>query len=115
MIVDVHCDDGTTQIARIVNDSDITYSVQFLEKNKHHLYDFVNTVEVITKEAISGFYDTDDLENTHLYTRVTNGYELVDDSEDLDYTASDIDSDESESDVSLIDENDCEDEDENEA
>ena len=120
MIVDVHCDDGTTQIARIVNDCDITYSVQFLEKNKYHLYDFVNTVEVITKEAISGFYDTDDLENTHLYTRVTNGYELVDDSEDLDYTASDIDSDESESDVSLIDEsesdvslideNDCEDE-----
>ena len=47
-----------TVIARIVNDSDITYSVQFLEKNKHHLYDFVNTVEVITKEAISGFYDT---------------------------------------------------------
>ena len=47
-----------------------------------------------------------------LYTRVTNGYELVDDSEDLDYTASDIESDESESDVSLIDENDCEDENE---
>jgi hypothetical protein len=41
-----------------------------------------------------------------------NGYELVDDSEDLDYTVSENETEESESDVSLIDENDCEDEDE---
>lgn len=32
MIVDVHCDDGTTQIARIVLESGDTYTVNFLEK-----------------------------------------------------------------------------------
>ncbi len=113
MIVDVHCDDGTTQLARIVHNCAITYSVQFLEKNKYHMYDFANTDEVISKESISGFYDTDDLESTLLYTKVMNGYELVDDSEDLDYTVSENETEESESDVSLIDENDCEEEDEN--
>ena len=108
MIIDVRCDDGTTQIARIVHDTDDMYSVQFLEKNKYHMYDFLNTVEVINKESVSGFYDTDDLEKTHLYAKVPNGYELSDDSEDEDYTASETESEESESDVSLVDE--CEDE-----
>lgn len=104
MIIDVQCDDGTTQIARIVHDTSDTYSVQFLEKNKYHMYDFLDTVEVINRESVSGFYDTDDLEKTHLYAKVLNGYELIDDSEDEDYTASDTDSDESESDVSLVNE-----------
>lgn len=108
MIIDVRCDDGTTQIARIVHDCEDTYSVQFLEKNKYHMYDFVNTVEVINKESISGFYDTKELENTQLYAKVTNGYELIDDSEDLDYTASDDESENSESDVSLDDESESE-------
>ena len=104
MIIDVQCDHGTTQIARIVHDTGDTYSVQFLEKNKYHMYDFLDTVEVIDRESVSGFYDTDDLEKTHLYAKVLNGYELIDDSEDEDYTASDTDSDQSESDVSLVNE-----------
>lgn len=108
MIIDVQCDDDTIQIARIVGETNDTYSVQFLEKNKYHMYDFLDTIEVINKESVSGFYDTDDLEKTHLYAKGPNGYELIDDSEDEDYTASDTESDESESDVSLVDE--CEDE-----
>jgi hypothetical protein len=110
MIIDVKCDDGTTQIARTVLETDMTYTVNFLEKNKYHLYDFVNINEVINKESVSGFYDTDDLEKTHLYTKNTNGYELIDDSEDEDYTYSENDS-ESESDISLVDEDEDEDED----
>jgi len=110
MIIDVKCDDGTTQIARIVLENDMTYTVNFLEKNKYHLYDFMNINEVINKEAVSGFYDTDDLEKTHLYAKNPNGYELVDDSEDEDYICSDSESEsESESDVSLIDEDEDED------
>ena len=110
MIIDVRCDDGTTQIARTVLETDMTYTVNFLERNKYHLYDFMNINEVINKEAVSGFYDTDDLEKTHLYTKNPNGYELVDDSEDEDYTYSESESEsESESDVSLIDEDDDED------
>jgi hypothetical protein len=112
MIIDVKCDDGTTQIARTVLETDVTYTVNFLERNKYHLYDFMNINEVINKEAVSGFYDTDDLEKTHLYAKNPNGYELVDDSEDEDYTCSDSESDsESESDVSLVDEDEVEDED----
>ena len=103
MIVDVSCDDGTTQIARIVHETGDTYSVQFLEKNKHHMFDFSNIVEVVHKETVSGFYDTADLEQTDLYAKGPNGYELIDDSEDEDYcTDSDSNSD-SES-VSLVDE-----------
>lgn len=110
MIIDVKCDDGTTQIARTVLETDVTYTVNFLERNKYHLYDFMNINEVINKEAVSGFYDTDDLEKTHLYAKNPNGYELVDDSEDEDYTYSDIENDsESESDVSLVDEDEDED------
>jgi hypothetical protein len=104
MIIDVQCDDETIQIARIVSETSDTYSVQFLEKNEHRMYDFLDTVEVINKESVSGFYDTDDLEKTHLYAKGPNGYELIDDSEDEDYTASDTESEESESDVSLEDE-----------
>ena len=112
MIIDVKCDDGTTQIARTVLETDVTYTVNFFERNKYHLYDFMNINEVINKEAVSGFYDTDDLEKTHLYAKNPNGYELVDDSEDEDYTCSDSESDsESESDVSLVDEDEVEDED----
>tara|TARA_R110002153_G_scaffold50373_3_gene141788 strand:+ start:2647 stop:2985 length:339 start_codon:yes stop_codon:yes gene_type:complete len=110
MIIDVKCDDGTTQIARTVLETDMTYTVNFLERNKYHLYDFMNINEVINKETVSGFYDTEDLEKTHLYTKNPNGYELVDDSEDEDYTYSESESEsESESDMSLIDEDDDED------
>lgn len=110
MIIDVKCDDGTTQIARTVLETDTTYTVNFLERNKYHLYDFMNINEVINKEAVSGFYDTDDLEKTHLYAKNPNGYELVDDSDDEDYTYSDNESEsESESDVSLVDEDEDED------
>jgi hypothetical protein len=89
MIIDVQCEDETIQIARIVHETNDTYSVQFLEKNTRQMYDFSNTVEVIDKESVSGFYDTDDLEKTHLYVKTPNGYELIDDSEDEDYSASD--------------------------
>tara|TARA_B110000858_G_C17442203_1_gene310314 strand:- start:91 stop:435 length:345 start_codon:yes stop_codon:yes gene_type:complete len=112
MIIDVKCDDGTTQIARTVLETDMTYTVNFLERNKYHLYDFMNINEVINKETVSGFYDTDDLEKTYLYTKSPNGYELVDDSEDEDYIYSDNESEsesESESEVSLVDEDEDED------
>lgn len=105
MLVDVNCDDGTVQIARIVQDGDDTCTVRFLERIKSNLYEFTKTDDVVEKSSISGFYDTDDLEKTLLYVKVNNGYELIDDSEDEDFTCSEPDSDsESEDDVSLVDE-----------
>ena len=105
MLVDVNCDDGTVQIARIVKDGDDTCTVRFLERIKSNLYEFTKTDDVVEKSSISGFYDTDDLEKTLLYVKVANGYELIDDSEDEDFTCSESDSEsEDEDDVSLVDE-----------
>jgi hypothetical protein len=45
------------------------------------------------------------LEKTLLYVKVSNGYELIDDSEDEDFTCSESDSEsEDEDDISLVDE-----------
>ena len=105
MLVDVNCDDGTVQIARIVKDGDDTCTVRFLERVKSNLYEFTKTDDVVEKSSISGFYDTDDLEKTLLYVKVSNGYELIDDSEDEDFTCSETETeDETDDDVSLVDE-----------
>ena len=103
MLVDVNCDDGTVQIARIVKDGDDTCTVRFPERVKCNLYEFTKTDDVVEKSSISGFYDTDDLEKTLLYVKVNNGYELIDDSEDEDFTCSESE-DETDDDISLVDE-----------
>jgi len=103
MIVDVDCEDGTTQIARTVIENQDSYIVNFLEKNKFNLYDFTNVDEEVAKESVSGFYDVDELEDTHLFARHPQGYELIDDSDDEDFECSDDESSESE-DESLVDE-----------
>lgn len=102
MIVDVACEDDTIQIAKTVCEQRDTYIVHFLEKNAHGLYDFVDEPEEVHKDAISGFYDVDELEDTNLYTKVPLGYAIIDDSEDEDYECSDEESDDD--DVSLMDE-----------
>lgn len=106
MIVDVACEDGTTQIARTVLENQDTYIVSFLEKNKHNLYDFVDEREV-PKDSVSGFYDVEELEDTGLYVKIPLGYELIDDSEDEDYECSEDDDDDD--DESLVDEDEDED------
>jgi len=110
MIIDVECEDGTIQIARTVLENQDSYLVNFLEKNRYNLYDFVDETEEVSKDSVSGFYDVDELEDTHLYAKVPQGYELIDDSEDEDYECSE--DDESEDDISLVDENENEEEEE---
>jgi hypothetical protein len=97
MIVDVHCEDDTVQIARIVHEHAGMYAVNFLEEKKRGVYDFSSLTELVCKESISGFYDVDNLEDTDLYMKVQGGYVLMDDSEDEDYVCSDSDVSESES------------------
>ena len=103
MIVDVSCDDGSIQIARVVQEHAGMFAINFLEVKKVGIYDFSSNTELVSKESVSGFYDVDNLEATDLYVKVNNGYELIDDSEDEDYTGSEDDDDESE-DESLVDE-----------
>ena len=40
MIVDVRCDDDTTQIARIVQESEHNYAVNFLERVHSSVFNF---------------------------------------------------------------------------
>ena len=101
MIIDVQCED-IIAIARIVSEAENAYSINFLEKSCSGLFQFSDTVEVISKDSVSGFYDVEQLEDTGLYIRTAKGYELIDDSEDEDYQYSDESS--SDEDISLIDE-----------
>ncbi len=101
MIVDVTCEDDTTQIARIIHEHGDMYAVNFLEFKRRGIYDFSSVTELVSKDSISGFYDVDNLEDTTLYYKTPNGYELPNDSDDEDYECSDSDVSESES---LVDE-----------
>ncbi len=104
MIVDVNCDDNTTQIARVVQESEHNYAVNFLERVHSSVFNFSQNVESVSKESVSSFYDVENLEKTGLYVHTQRGYEIIDDSEDEDFTCSGSETDESEDDVSLVDE-----------
>lgn len=106
MIVDVTCDDNTIQIAKILQEDTETYKIKFLEQIRPCLYDFCDNETIIKKEEVSGFYDVETLEDTKLYARVNGGYEIIDDSEDEDFEITESDEEESEDDISLIDEED---------
>jgi len=108
MIVDIKCEDDTIQIARIVREDQDEYEVNFLNRVHSGVFDFSQDIEAVNKQSVSGFYDVDDLEKTGLYMRTSRGYELIDDSEDEDFTCSDVESEESE-DESLVDEDEDED------
>jgi|TARA_B110000902_G_scaffold162636_1_gene186012 hypothetical protein len=104
MIVDVECEDGTTQIARTVLENQDSYIVNFLEKNIQNFYDFIDAHEEVLKESVSGFYDVENLEETDIFIKVPQGFVLLDDSEDEDYECTETDEEESEDDISLVDE-----------
>ena len=92
MIIDVECEDGTTQIARTVLENQDSYIVNFLEKNKESFYHFIDEDEEVLKESVSGFYDVDTLEETDLFAKFPQGYVLLDDSDDEDQADGSIDS-----------------------
>ena len=104
-IIDVDFEDGFKSIAKIVKDSQSEYEVALLEYYGDGEWDF-DTEEpiLITKDSVSGFYDTTDLENTGLYEKLKNGMYVEVDESDFEYELASSEDDESESDVSLDDE-----------
>ena len=91
MIVDVICDDDdTVQIAQIITEDEHSYGVIFLNKKKD-VYKFSDEITIVPKESVGGFYDVNNLEETGLYVMTSNGYELIDDSEDEDFEYSETD------------------------
>ena len=101
MIIDVQCEDSVI-LARIVQEAENAYNVNFLEKIRSGIFQFSNIVEAVSKDSVSGFYDVAKLEDTGLYVQTAKGYEPIDESEDEDYQCSDESS--SDEDISLIDE-----------
>ena len=108
MIVDIQCEDDTIQIARIIHEHGDMYAINFLEKINSESYKFIEQTELVPKESVTGFYDVENLEDTGIYFVGLDGnYQLVDDSEDEDFTCSESDYSESEDDdISLVDEDD---------
>ncbi len=104
-IIDVDFEDGFKSIAKIVKDGQSEYEVVLLEYYGDGEWDF-DTEEpiLITKDSVSGFYDTTDLENTGLYEKLNNGMYVEVDESDFEYELASSEDDESESDVSLDDE-----------
>ena len=104
-IIDVDFEDGFKSIAKIVKDGQSEYEVALLEYYGDGEWDF-DTEEpiLITKDSVSGFYDTTDLENTGLYEKLKNGMYVEVDESDFEYELASSEDDESESDVSLDDE-----------
>jgi len=104
-IIDVDFEDGFKSIAKIVKDGQSEYEVALLEYYGDGEWDF-DTEEpiLITKDSVSGFYDTTDLENTGLYEKLNNGMYVEVDESDFEYELASSEDDESESDVSLDDE-----------
>ena len=104
-IIDVDFEDGFKSIAKIVKDDQGEYEVALLEYYGDGEWDF-DTEEpiLITKDSVSGFYDTTDLENTGLYEKLKNGMYVEVDESDFEYELASSEDDESESDVSLDDE-----------
>ena len=104
MLVDIQCEDDTVHIADLIRDEDgYDVEVRFLRRIKSGIFDFEDEISIIPKESITGWYDTDKLEDTELFVKVPGGYELIDDSEDEDFVCSESDESESES---LVDEDD---------
>jgi len=104
-IIDVDFEDGFKSIAKIVKDDQGEYEVALLEYYGDGEWDF-DTEEpiLITKDSVSGFYDTTDLENTGLYEKLKNGMYVEVDESDFEYELASSEDDESESDISLDDE-----------
>ena len=104
-IIDVDFEDGFKSIAKIIKDDQGEYEVALLEYYGDGEWDF-DTEEpiLITKDSVSGFYDTTDLENTGLYEKLKNGMYVEVDESDFEYELASSEDDESESDVSLDDE-----------
>lgn len=103
-LIDVVLSEDVVSLARIIEDLGTSVKVQILNKNHGGIYIFDEEEEHVPKEAICGYYDTDDLEKTGLYIRTRFGYEQVSES-DSDYEPNeDDDDDESCDSLSLSDE-----------
>lgn len=74
-LIDVVMDDEEVMLAKIVDESDTTYKVKYLNLVKDGtLYKYTREIYEIEKECVSGFYGEEDDEEDAGFTRVEGGY-----------------------------------------
>ena len=104
-IIDVEYEDGIVSIAKIIKDRDSEYDIALMRYYGDDEWNFdMEDLETIPKDSVSGFYDTTKLENTGLYEKLINGMYVEVDESDFEYELASSEDDESESDISLDDE-----------
>ena len=107
-IVDIEYEDEFTEICKIISKRENDYIVKALVYDSDtFLYQFSHYTHIVPVESVSGFYDTTELEDTGNYKKIAyNRYKCLDES-DPEYefeTGDDETTDESDSDISLYDE-----------
>jgi hypothetical protein len=106
-LVDVVLEDGTVGIARVLEDRGDNVKVSFLIPIRKNTYAFEDEIEDVPREAIQGFYDTDEMSETGIYRVIRdNTYERINEDTDTDedFSVDDYDSEDDE-DVSVVDSN----------
>jgi hypothetical protein len=104
-IIDVEYEDGIISIAKIIKGHGSEYDIATLRYYGDDEWNFdMEELETISKDSVSGFYDTTKLENTGLYEKLINGMYVEVDESDFEYEVASSEDDESESDISLDDE-----------
>jgi|TARA_R110000822_G_scaffold175207_1_gene314910 cell shape-determining protein MreC len=103
MIVDIKCTDDSIQMGRIIHEHGGMHAVNFLIEGSTNVYNFSSETILISPESVTGFYDVTELEDTKLFVKIGNGYQMIDDSDDEDYiySGSEPDSDNC-SDISFV-------------
>tara|TARA_B100001996_G_C18211373_1_gene420040 strand:+ start:135 stop:449 length:315 start_codon:yes stop_codon:yes gene_type:complete len=103
MIVDVAFEDGSVSLCRVLHSlNELEYLVEEFVCYRDGTCKFNGETQSISREAVCGYYDVTDVEDTGLYRKVTDGiYEPIYDS-DEDYEMSS--DEESDSDISLDEE-----------
>lgn len=102
-IVDIEYEDGAVNIGKIVSDEGSEYAVVGLCLSMG-LFKFSKVAHKVPKESIAGFYDTKNLEDTGLFTKVDETYYDAVDTSDEDFEYESGYDSETESDISLISE-----------
>ena len=90
-LIDVLNDDGTIGIARVIEGQGSYITVQLLQAIDRNTFAFRDDIDVIPREAIQGFYDTDDISSTGMFKIKENEFTKLDESDsetDDDYTCS---------------------------
>ena len=106
-LVDVLLEDGEICLARVVEDKGDTVRVSFLCPVKRNTFSFEDDIEDVPRDAIQGFYDTDDMSKTGMYKTIKEGvYEKIDEDSDTetdpDFSPDEYDSVDDEN-VTLVD------------